>query len=178
MAGAFYGKQLNHPKYLIKPNQFTEIERKFLLDSFPTDLPLKEEFQVYQAYLSINPEVRIRRNEKDGKDTAYYLAIKSSGEMIRKEVEIPISKDYFYALVEMVSQPFITKDFRIYLLPNGLLLECSHVDKGRDTEFMYAEVEFPSVLAAEAFEPLPNFTADVTSDSSYKMKNFWKQTRG
>lgn len=178
MAGAFYGKQLNHPKYLIKPNQFTEIERKFLLDSFPTDLPLKEEFQVYQAYLSINPEVRIRRNEKDGKDTAYYLAIKSSGEMIRKEVEIPISKDYFYALVEMVSQPFITKDFRIYLLPNGLLLECSHVDKGRDTEFMYAEVEFPSVLAAEAFEPLPNFTADVTSDSSYKMKNFWKRTRG
>ena len=58
MAGAFYGKQLNHPKYLIKPNQFTEIERKFLLDSFPTDLPLKEEFQVYQAYLSINPEKR------------------------------------------------------------------------------------------------------------------------
>lgn len=120
MAGAFYGKQLNHPKYLIKPNQFTEIERKFLLDSFPTDLPLKEEFQVYQAYLSINPEVRIRRNEKDGKDTAYYLAIKSSGEMIRKEVEIPISKDYFYALVEMVSQPFITKDFRTACCWNAL----------------------------------------------------------
>lgn len=178
MAGAFYGKQLNHPKFSIKLNQFAEIERKFLLDSFPTDLPLKEEFQVYQAYLSIAPEVRIRRNEKDGKDTAYYLAIKSSGEMIRKEVEIPISKDHFYALAEMVSRPFITKDFRIYLLPNNLLLECSHVDKGRDTEFMYAEVEFPSVQAAEAFELLPNFTADVTNDSSYKMKNFWKRTRG
>ena len=33
---------------------FTEIERKFLIDSFPAELPLKEEFQVYQAYLSIN----------------------------------------------------------------------------------------------------------------------------
>lgn len=31
------------------PNQFAEIERKFLLKSFPTDLPLKEEKAVYQA---------------------------------------------------------------------------------------------------------------------------------
>lgn len=177
MAGAFYGKQLNHPKSSTQPNQFTEIERKFLLDSFPTELPLKEEFEVYQAYLSINPEVRIRRNEKDGKDIAYYLAIKSSGEMVRKEIEIPISKEHFYALAKMVPQPFITKDFRIYELPNDLLLECSHVDKGRDTEFMYAEVEFPSVQVAEDFNPLPNFTADVTNDPSYKMKNFWKATR-
>ena len=138
---------------------------------------IKEEFQVYQAYLSIDPEVRIRRNEKDGKDTAYYLAIKSSGEMVRKEIEIPISKEHFYALAEMVTQPFITKDFRIYQLPNDLLLECSHVDKGCDTEFMYAEIEFPSVQDAENFQPLPNFTADVTNDSSYKMKNFWKATR-
>lgn len=158
-------------------NQFTEIERKFLLDSFPTDLPLKEEFQVYQAYLSINPEVRIRRNEKDGKDMAYYLAIKSSGDMVRKEVEIPISKDHFYALAEMVVQPFIKKDFRIYQLPNDLLLECSHVDRDRNTEFMYAEVEFPSIEAAKNFKPLPCFIEDVTNNPSYKMKNFWRATR-
>lgn len=158
-------------------NQFTEIERKFLLDSFPIDLPLKDEFQVYQAYLSIDPEVRIRRNEKYGKDTAYYLAIKSSGEMIRKEIEIPISKEHFYALAEMAVQPFITKDFRIYQLPNDLLLECSHVDKGRDTEFMYAEIEFPSVEEAKSFEPLSYFTEDVTNNPSYKMKNFWQATR-
>lgn len=158
-------------------SEFIEIERKFLLNAFPTDLPLKVEYQVYQAYLSVNPEVRIRRNVKNGEDTAYYLAIKSSGDLVRKEVEIPISKDHFYTLAEMVSQPFITKDHRKYCLPNGLLLECSHVDKGRDTEFMYAEVEFPSVRAAETFKPLPCFTADVTSDPFYKMKNFWKRTR-
>ena len=46
-------------------NQFIEIERKFLLSSFPADLPLKEGFLVYQAYLSIDPEVRIRCNVKD-----------------------------------------------------------------------------------------------------------------
>ena len=92
-------------------------------------------------------------------------------------VEFRITKEHFYALAEMVTQPFITKDFRIYQLPGGLELECSLVDKGCDTEFMYAEVEFPSVQAAENFEPLPCFTADVTKDSSYKMKNFWKRTR-
>lgn len=157
--------------------EFTEIERKFLLNSFPTDLPLKEEFQVYQAYLSIDPEVRIRRNVVGGQDWAWFIAVKSNGEMVRREVEIPISKDRFYALAEMVTQPFITKNFRIYQLPNGLELECSHVDEGRNTEFMYAEVEFPSVQAAEDFVPPPNFIADVTSDSSYKMKNYWKRTR-
>lgn len=158
-------------------NKFMEIERKFLLGSFPTDVPLKEEHQVYQAYLSIDPEVRIRRNVVNGQDIAYFLAIKSSGELVRQEVEIHITKEHFYALAEMVTQPFITKDFRIYQLPGGLELECSHVDRGCDTEFMYAEVEFPSVQAAEDFKLLPCFTADVTKDSSYKMKNFWKRTR-
>lgn len=159
------------------PNQFAEIERKFLLKSFPTDLPMKEEKLVYQAYLSIDPEVRIRRNVVNGQDTAYYLAIKSSGDLVRQEVEIHITKERFYALAEMVAHPFITKDFRIYQLSGGLELECSHVDKGCDTEFMYAEVEFPSIQAAEGFEPLPCFTADVTKDPAYKMKNYWKRTR-
>lgn len=158
-------------------NNFTEIERKFLIDSFPTDLPLKEHFQVYQAYLSINPEVRLRRNAVDGQDIAYFLAIKSSGELVRQEIELSISKEHFDALAQMVTQPFILKDFCIYQLPNGLELECSHVDEGRATEFMYAEVEFPNVEAAQSFIPLPNFTEDVTKNPAYKMKNYWRWTR-
>lgn len=161
----------------MKQDKFTEVERKFLLNSIPADLPLREEFQVYQAYLSIDPEVRIRRNVFGNRDWAYFIAIKSDGDLIRKEVEIPISKDHFYALAKMVTQPFITKDFRIYQLPGGLELECSHVDKGRDTEFIYAEVEFPSIKDAEAFVPLPCFTKEITDDPSYKMKNYWKKSR-
>lgn len=148
-----------------------------MLKSLPTDLPLKEEFQVYQAYLSIDPEVRIRRNAKNGEDTAYYLAIKSSGELVRKEIEMRISKEYFDAMSEMVYNPFITKDFYIYELEDGLLLECSHVDKGMSSEFLYAEVEFPTVEAANAFPALPYFVHDVTSDPYYKMKNYWVRTR-
>lgn len=158
-------------------SQFSEIERKFLLESFPTNLPLKEEFQVFQAYLSIDPEVRIRRNVIGNQDVAYFLAIKSSGDLVRQEVELHITKEQFHALAEMVTKPFITKDFRIYQLPGELELQCSLVDKGLDTEFIYAEVEFPSVQASEDFKPLPCFTADVTKDSFYKMKNFWERTR-
>lgn len=42
---------------------------------------------------------------------------------------------------------------------------------------MYAEVEFPSIEAAESFEPLSVFKEDVTYNPDYKMKNYWKRTR-
>ena len=158
-------------------DKFTEIERKFLIDSIPSDLPMIRHFMVYIAYLSTNPEVRIRRNVTDGQDTDYFLAIKSGEGMVRGEVELHISKEHFYALADMVSKPFIAKDFYIYQLPEGLELECSHVDAGSDTEFMYAEVEFPSIEAALNFSMPHNFTKEVTNDSSYKMKNYWERTR-
>lgn len=159
------------------PNQFAEIERKYLLTSFSTDLPLKRQFEVYQAYLSIDPEVRIRRNVVSGKDVAYFLAVKSSGSMVRHEVEMYIRAEHFYALADMVPQRFIKKNFRIYELPNGLELECSQVDEGWDTEFIYAEVEFPSVEEAESFTPSFEFEKEITDDPAYKMKNYWKRTR-
>ena len=158
-------------------NSFTEIERKFLIDAFPADLPLKRQHQVYQAYLSLDPEVRIRRNEKEGQDTAYFLTIKSGNGLVREEVELDISKTHFYALAKMIEHPFISKDFRVYQLPDGLELECSLVDKGKSSEFMYAEIEFPNVDAAKSFEAFPIFKKEVTDDPAYKMKNYWTKTR-
>lgn len=159
-------------------NNFTEIERKFLIDSFPTDLPLKRQHQVYQAYLSLDPEVRIRRNVKDGQDTAYFLTIKSGHGLVREEVELDLSKAHFYALARMIEQPFVSKEFRVYQLPDDLELECSLVDKGMSSEFMYAEIEFPNVDAAENFAVLPIFKQEVTEDPAYRMKHYWKKTRG
>ena len=158
-------------------NSFTEIERKFLIDAFPADLPLKRQHQVYQAYLSLDPEVRIRRNVKDGQDTAYFLTIKSGHGLVREEVELDISKAHFYALAKMIEHPFVSKDFRVYQLPDGLELECSLVDKGKSSEFMYAEIEFPNVDAAKSFAVLPIFKKEVTEDPAYRMKNYWKKTR-
>lgn len=158
-------------------NNFTEIERKFLIDSFPSNLPFKQGYQVYQAYLSLDPEVRIRRYEKEGLDTDYFLTIKSGNGLVRREVEFEISREQFYALAEMIPAPFVSKDFRVYQLPNGLELECSLVDAGARSEFMYAEVEFPSVEAASQFNPLPFFKQEITENPAYRMKNYWKNTR-
>lgn len=159
------------------PNQFAEIERKFLLESFPLDLPLKQKFTIYQAYLSTEPEVRIRRNVRFGVDIAFFLTVKSGGDLAREEVEIEISKEQFYALAEVVEYPFISKEFCIYRLPNNLELECSMVDKRSDNKFIYAEVEFPSIREAACFEPQFNFVSEITDDSTYEMKNYWKRTR-
>lgn len=159
------------------PSQFAEIERKFLIESFPANLPLKQRSNVYQAYLSTEPEVRIRRIEADGKDMAYFLTIKSSGALVRQEVEMSICAEHFYALAGMEPHSFIEKKFCVYELPNGLRLECSSVDEGSSFGFMYAEVEFPSVEEAEHFMPCFDYVAEVTHCADYKMKNYWKRTR-
>ena len=158
-------------------NNFTEIERKFLIDSFPADLPLKRAYQVYQAYLSLEPEVRIRRCMQDGLGGACFLTIKSGHGLVRREVELEISQDQFCALAGMITQAFVSKDFRVYQLPGDLELECSLVDKEMPSEFMYAEIEFPDVDTARQFVPLPFFKEEVTDDPAYRMKNYWKKTR-
>ena len=50
-----------------------EIERKFLIDGFPSDLPLLKESEVEQGYLATAPVVRIRRE----KPLALYLFTRS-----------------------------------------------------------------------------------------------------
>lgn len=157
--------------------QFEEIERKFLIEAFPANLPLKQQLNVCQAYLSTEPEVRIRRTETAGKDMEYFLTIKSSGALVRREVEISICAEHFYVLAEMAPYSFIKKKLHIYELPNGLHLECSSVDEGSSFEFMYAEVEFSSVEEAENFIPCFNYVAEITHCTDYQMKNYWKRTR-
>lgn len=157
---------------------FTEIERKFLIDTFPDDLPLLHTQRVFQAYLSLEPEVRLRRAEQDGQVTARSLTIKSGSGLVRREVRIDLSREQFDALAELIPQPFISKDYRVYRLPGGLELECSLVDEGTDTAFLYAEIEFPSVEAAKAFPPLPLFKQEVTENPAYRMNRYWKDTRG
>ena len=157
---------------------FTEIERKFLIDTFPDDLPLLHTQRVFQAYLSLEPEVRLRRAEQDGQVTARSLTIKSGSGLVRREVRIDLSGEQFDALAELIPQPFISKDYRVYRLPGGLELECSLVDEGTDTAFLYAEIEFPSVEAAKAFPPLPLFKQEVTENPAYRMNRYWRDTRG
>ena len=153
-----------------------EIERKFLLDGYPDNLPLIKEVDCMQGYLSVQPEVRIR-SFRSGEYEDYKLTIKSNGDLSREEVEYMISKDEFDIFVGMINQPLIHKEHRKYRLPDGKIFEVGLVDPGADTSFYYAEVEFETVQDALSFKPLDCITEEVTYDSSYKMKNYWTRTR-
>ena len=59
-----------------------EIERKFLVSTLP-DLNNVIFNELKQAYLSFEPEVRIRSLD----DSLFYLAEKSTGDLSRSEIE-------------------------------------------------------------------------------------------
>lgn len=154
-----------------------EVERKFKFDKVPDNLELLEIAEVYQAYLSINPEVRLREKVKHDM-IDYKLTIKGDGTLTRTEVELGISRLEYLELLDIIGHKgFIKKHYTKYRLPDGHILECSIVDEGTETEFRYAEIEFESEDEARIFK-VPDYLGDeITYDDSYKMKNYWKRTR-
>ena len=153
-----------------------EIERKFWLDRFPTDLPLLRRMETWQGYLYTEPnEVRIRKRvDALSGERDYRLCIKSGGDLARTEVETPLTEGQFGELCALLEPglALIHKDYRAYALPDGLTLECAVVDGG---VFAYAEVEFPSVAAAEAWQPLPCLGRETTYERGFRMKRYWHE---
>lgn len=153
-----------------------EIERKWAMKDWP---PMKTDdvYDVYQAYLSIEPEVRIRRKVGRGDDIKHTLTIKGNGDMVRAEVEMKITAEQYDALLQMIPQKPIHKRYRKYYLTPTLALEVSHVDPGTDQAFMYAEIEFPDEESAKSFVAPAYYGEELTGDAGFKMKNYWKVNR-
>lgn len=153
-----------------------EIERKFLLSKFPhTELELLSSHEVEQGYLSVNPEVRIRSKRPCKTGQEYTLVLKSDGHLSREEIEFELTAEQYSKLRAMIPFQFITKLYQRYKLPDELVAECSVVDWGMESSFMYAEVEFNSEGQALQFEPPACFGAEITYEEAYKMKNYWKR---
>lgn len=153
--------------------QNREIERKFLIDGFPEQLPLLEDATVWQGYIATEPVVRIRKKQTAGK-CSYRLCFKSSGTLVRTEVELDISEEKFAALCELLDAPLIRKDYRVYRLPDGRHLECSLVDRDMPCAFYYAEVEFDTVEAANHFIPPSFLGEEKTEDPAFTMSRYWE----
>ncbi len=149
-----------------------EIERKFLLDKFP-DLPERVRAQVYQGYLSTAPVVRIRKAILADGSEKFEMTVKGKGTLVRAEVNIDITAEQYEEMACLLKREPIRKDYHVYALPDGLELECSIVDSGTESEFMYAEVEFDSVEAANAFVPPEYLGREVTEDPSFSMNSYW-----
>lgn len=157
-----------------------EIERKFLIDRFPEELPLIKEAVIFQSYISVNPEIRIREYIEEStiyNHFGYRLTIKTDGELTREEVQWEILPELYFELLKDVKGKPIFKQYRTYRLPDGHILECSIVDAGTENEFMYAEIEFEGELEARKFTPPSYLGKEITFYPEYKMKNYWKRTR-
>lgn len=154
-----------------------EIERKFLMNGFPIGLQIVSEVEIEQGYVSINPEVRIRKaTDKRTGETKCRITIKGDGDLTRTEIETEIDENFYYDVVDFLGVTMITKDYKKYRLGEWRL-EVACVDKGTPREFYYGEVEFPTETDARAFEPPKFLGREITFSEDYKMKNYWKRTR-
>ena len=154
-----------------------EIERKFLMDGFPTGLELISEVDIEQGYLSFEPELRIRKAvDKSTGIEEFWMTIKGEGDLSRKETETAISSDCSRDTVEFLNGKVLRKDYKKYQF-GPWELEVSLVDSGTEWEFYYAEIEFPTEQDAKAFEVPAYFGEEITYNKEYKMKNYWKRTR-
>ena len=152
-----------------------EIERKFTLKTLPENLESYPFRHIEQAYLSVDPVVRVRKE-----DDEYYLTYKGSGMLARDESNLPLNKEAYYHLREKADGNIISK--KRYLIP----LKNPGFKKGFPTPpedytltieldvfdapfapLIMAEVEFGSREAAVAFVPPDWFDEDVTYQKEY-----------
>jgi len=152
-----------------------EIERKFLLKRLPDNLESYPCHHIEQAYLCVDPVVRVRKEDDD-----YYMTYKGKGMMTREEYNLDLTEEAYYHLRAKADGHVISK--KRYLIPlknpgfkDGfpkppadytLTIEID-VFEGDFTDLIIAEVEFGSKDAAEAFVPPDWFLDDVTYCKEY-----------
>lgn len=140
-----------------------EIERKYLIEQPPENHKTYPCHFIEQAYLSVEPVVRVRRQDND-----YYLTYKSKGLMVREEYNLPLTKESYEHLLSKADGKILTK--KRYLLPipeSSLIIELDVFEGGYEG-LVLAEVEFSTQEEAECFLPPDWFTEDVTFSGAYQ----------
>lgn len=183
----------------------TEIERKWLVTDGPELARVIENHAAHRdtcglvhfirkhiltAYVSVDPEIRIRENRDGyGNLLSYQIAYKGpagADGLTRVELEYETTEELFNMLLNYVrcnvnsfrgSFP-IQRDVWIAEYDDGRTYELKSYDNGADWQI---EVEFPTEEEAMAFEMKPEFAPyvgnDVTSDPYHKIKHYWQFTR-
>lgn len=145
-----------------------EIEKKYTVKKLPENLEAYSCHVIEQAYLNTDPVIRIRRQ-----DDAYYLTYKGEGLLAREEYNLPLHAGAYQHLLPKADGNIISK--KRYLIPYGeYTIELDLFDKPF-APLIIAEVEFPSIEAAERFTPPEWFLDDVTCDSRYHNSNLSRQ---
>ena len=145
-----------------------EIERKFTVKELPEhlgDYPCK---RIEQGYLCTKPVLRVRRKGEE-----YWLTYKGEGLLVREEHEFPLDETAYRHLLTKADGRVIQKDR--YHIPYGEYTIELDVFHGELAPLVIAEVEFPSVDAANSFVPPAWFDKDVTDDPAYSNSNLSKK---
>ena len=138
-----------------------EIERKYLISEPPMDLSAYECHQIEQAYLNVMPVVRVRQQ-----DDSYYMTYKGGGMMARVEYNLPLTREAYLHLASKADGNIITKKRDLIPLEGELTCELD-VFEGAFSGLVMAEVEFPDLESANAFQMPSWFIKEVTNDYRY-----------
>lgn len=142
-----------------------EIERKFLIDTVPSFVFDSNCTTIEQMYISIKPEVRVRR-END----RFVLTRKGEGSLCRSEEEVFISEDdYNNYKDKSVTHPITKKRYRVPI-QNGYVAEVD-IFEGYLSGLVTVEVEFSTKGESETFKQPCWFGKEVTEDENYKNRN-------
>ena len=139
-----------------------EIERKYLIHSIPFDLNNYPHREIEQAYLNVDPVIRIRRKDDD-----YFLTYKSKGLLAREEYDLPLNAESYAHLLTKADGNILTKTRYEIPLGDHLLIELD-IFHGKFEGLVLAEVEFPSIEEANNFTPPEYFGEDVTFSTEYQ----------
>lgn len=164
-----------------------EIERKFTIRQLPDNLSSFTCLHMEQAYLCTDPVVRIRKENDD-----YYLTYKGKGLLAREEANLPLHAEGYAHLLEKADGLIIKKDrylipietpvfdqsvladLGIDKLPDNLQLKIELDVFQNPAGLIMAEVEFPSVELANAYQMPDWFLEDVTNNKAYHNSNISK----
>ncbi|MBQ9561933.1 MAG: CYTH domain-containing protein [Lachnospiraceae bacterium] len=143
-----------------------EIERKYTIRQLPPDLEQYETREIEQAYLCMDPVVRVRRSNEN-----YILTYKSKADpdaamCVNEEIEARLTRESYLHLRAKSDANPVTKTRYLIPLQDGLVAELD-VFHGRLQGLVFCEVEFPSVEAAESFTAPEWFDRDVSTDRRY-----------
>ena len=164
-----------------------EIEKKLLIVKMPGDPDKFEKLEIEQGYLCTHPTIRIRKSNDDYILTYKKKASKAAkdGTICNTEIEAELDKTSYMHLLKKVDSAPLSKTR--YIVPLGVCRDFCPGVAEEDAEkhlkaeidvfhghlegLVYAEVEFPSVDAAQRFVKPDWLGEDVSSDKRLRNSN-------
>lgn len=138
-----------------------EIERKFLVNELPTDLP--EGTRILQGYLAHDDQMEVRIRQYG---IRHFLAVKEGSGLTRRETEIEISPQQFQSLWPSTEGRRLEK-LRSKISSGACQIEFDRY-LGDLAPLLVAEVEFASVAESEQFVKPGFLGLEVTEEEAYK----------